>query len=59
MTWLKKIALGMTLIKEGCENNPKWNGCNDCPFGDICDQLFDGAVHWDEALFPNKWELVD
>ena len=59
MTWQRKIAIGMALIKEGCENNSKWNGCNDCPFGEVCDQIIDGADTWEEALLPDKWELAD
>ena len=59
MTWQRKIAIGMALIKEGCDQNKKWSGCRDCPFEEVCDQLIDGAEFWDEALRPCKWELVD
>ncbi len=63
MTWQRKIAIGMALIKEGCEQNNMWCNCNDCPMAEVCDQLFDGAIKqgnpWDGALLPDKWELVD
>jgi len=40
MTWQEKVAAGMRLIIEGCNENPNWTDCHTCPFTDLCDSIY-------------------
>lgn len=41
MKWTKKVAMGMSLISEGCAENKEWKECCECPFDSWCSSLWD------------------
>lgn len=54
MDWKEKIAAGMKMIIEGCDQEGLHYGCKGCPFDSICDTILK-----DEESFystPDSWE---
>ena len=54
MDWKEKIAAGMRMIMEGCDNEGLHYGCKGCPFDSICDAI----LRDEESRYstPDSWE---
>lgn len=54
MNWKEKIAAGIKMIIEGCDDGGLWCGCKGCPFGPICDTILKD----EESCYstPDCWE---
>ena len=59
MNWIEKIATGMELIRQGCEDggNGAFKDCLNCPFNRYCTILYDEYYPLTvEDLFSQKKE---
>lgn len=54
MDWKEKIAAGMKMIIEGCDQEGLHYGCKGCPFDSICDTILKD----EESKYstPDCWE---
>lgn len=54
MDWKEKIEIGMKLIIDGCQNNPSWTKCRECPFDTFCSSIWSDKEH--NYTTPDTWE---
>lgn len=60
MKWTKKVAMGMSLISEGCTENKEWAKCCECPFDSWCSSLWDSQNNNAPTLTPDwQKDIVD
>lgn len=56
MNWIEEMKAGMQMIKSACEHNDGDDcitECENCPFYDYCDELFN------KYDIPSKWNFLE